>query len=166
MVPLTGPLVPRPLQPDMGSCGNACCGVVSEFALSPDALYNATKAFLMLNEAYSYVTGPDDAGHNPGDDLSPYPIPWDYVFQGTHITTGGYIDVINFNIRPAKEKKDKGKASELRAFSVANIHGALGDNGQTYKTLEYLLAALHGPAFDSNGSDSIKPFVGCGSKFA
>ena len=45
--------------------------------------------------SYTYVTSPDAAGHNPSDDLTPYGIPWDYIFQGTHTTTGGYVDTMN-----------------------------------------------------------------------
>jgi hypothetical protein len=46
----------------------------------------------------------------------------------------GYVDTINLNI------KKSGNDTILRLFNVADIHGALGDNGQSYKTLHYMLA--------------------------
>lgn len=45
------------------------------------------------DKSFSYVTGPDKAGHNPGDDLRQYNISWDFIFQGTHTTTGGCYSV-------------------------------------------------------------------------
>ena len=46
---------------------------------------------------------------------------------------GGYVDTLNFNI------KQDGDTTTLRLFSISNIHGALGDAGQNYKTLAYIL---------------------------
>jgi len=74
------------------------------------------------------------AGHNPGDNLTQYNIAWDYIFQATHTTTGGYVDTMNFNIKSSTDPS-KGKAVTVRAFSISNIHGALGDNGQCYKEI-------------------------------
>jgi hypothetical protein len=37
--------------------------------------------------SYAYITGADAAGHNPSDNLTQYPIAWDYIFQATHTTT-------------------------------------------------------------------------------
>ena len=48
----------------------------------------------------------------------------------------GYVDTLNFNI------KQDGDTMTLRLFSISNIHGALGDHGQNYKTLSVLLKAL------------------------
>ena len=78
---------------------------------------------------------PGRAGHNPGDDLTKYPIAWDYIFQGTHTTTGGYVDTLKFNIG----RVEAGKKTIMRIFSVSNVHGALGDNGQNYKNIAYIL---------------------------
>ena len=65
-----------------------------------------------------------------------YPIRWDYIFEGTHTTAGGYVDTLKFNIgRPASP--DAG--TTMRVFSLSRIHGALGDNGQNYKNIKYMI---------------------------
>ena len=64
-----------------------------------------------------------------------------YIFQGGHVTTKGYHDTMDFAIA-AVAGADGKPASSLRAFNVANIHGALGDHGQSYKTLVFMLKAL------------------------
>eukprot|EP00039_Didymoeca_costata_P018077 m.332036 g.332036 ORF g.332036 m.332036 type:complete len:182 (-) comp16861_c0_seq1:71-616(-) len=138
-----GPKEPSPVKDcqnvDLGTCGNACCFVDVSLGtkISPDTAYATLKGYLAANGtdgSYSYVTGPDSAGHNPSDDLRQYNIPWKYILQGTHTTTGGYVDKININIRV-----DENKNTVLRMGSVAGIHGALGDNGQLYKTMRYML---------------------------
>lgn len=40
------------------------------------------------DKSFGYNSGPDKHGHNPSDDLRPYNISWDFIFQGTHETTG------------------------------------------------------------------------------
>jgi hypothetical protein len=122
---------------DYGSCGNACCVVESEGTSSVEDVYATVKQYLLKggdDGSYSYSTGADAAGHNPTDDLTPFNISWSYVFQGNHKTAGGYVDTLNFNV---KATDDGGHL--LRLFSVSDIHGALGDHGQNYKTLAYLL---------------------------
>ncbi|KAK3232714.1 hypothetical protein CYMTET_56955 [Cymbomonas tetramitiformis] len=126
---------------DLGSCGNACCTVSQVSTKNPTAVYDTIKKYLEQNggDGFSYVTGPDDAGHNPSDDLRKYNITWKYTMQGQHTTSGGYTDTLNFNVF------DSGNGlTGIRAFSVSNIHGALGDNGQNYKTLAYMLRGMFG----------------------
>merc|ERR1711934_952812 len=118
---------------DLGSRGNACC--IVDFTLETNATdtYDHFKAWLSKggnDGSYAYVTGPDKADHNPGDDLRKYGIGFDFIFQGTHTTTGGYVDKIDFNLSPLKSG-----GCRMRASTISGIHGALGDNGQTYKTL-------------------------------
>lgn len=107
------------------------------------------------DNSYSYITGPDAAGHNPGDDLSAYNVPggYQYIFQGHHQTQGGYVDTLDFNIR---ETNDKVLGAYVTAFTIANIHGALGDNGQMYKQLAFM---LKDGDFKTKG---MTKFVGCG----
>ena len=45
------------------------------------------------------------------------------------------MDTVNLNII-----NKSGTDTILRLFNVADIHGALGDNGQSYKTLHFMLA--------------------------
>merc|ERR1712224_1188672 len=105
--------------------------------------------------SFKYVTGPDAAGHNPGDDLRQYNISWQFIWQGEHATTGGYVDKIDFNVQSG----GSAGGSLLRISTVSGIHGALGDNGQTYKTLAVMLgdAQAKDPQFKS------KIIHGCGS---
>eukprot|EP00912_Choanoflagellata_sp_UC4_P001083 UC4_evm2s669 len=123
---------------DYGSCGNACCLVDASFkGVSATHIYQTLVGYLQKggdDGSYGYNTGPDNADHNPSDSLLPYNISWAYIFQGHHKTTGGYVDTLNFNI--AQTSSD---IVTLRLFSISNIHGALGDSGQNYKSLAYLL---------------------------
>ena len=113
---------------------------------SPQAVYNQTVAFLKAggyDGSFAYVTGPDAAGHNPDDYLGGVTAGhWWYIFQGSHSTTGGYIDTLNFFLKA----NAAGDISTLRVGSISTIHGALGDSGQNYKTLSVLLKALGGTA--------------------
>ena len=52
------------------------------------------------------------------------------------------MDTLDFNVR----QNDAGDSSTLRIFSVSNIHGALGANGQNYKTIATLQESCMGTA--------------------
>eukprot|EP00035_Acanthoeca_spectabilis_P039295 m.60913 g.60913 ORF g.60913 m.60913 type:complete len:192 (+) comp9531_c0_seq4:106-681(+) len=156
-----GPTRPSPVpfcdKPDMGSCGNACCVVDVELPSKPDDVYATTHSWLKsegTDRSFTYVTGPNKAGQNPGDDLRPYNISWLWIFQGTHTTTKGYVDTINFNIQKGKG----GSGTLMRVANLANIHGALGDNGQSYKTIHYLLSAI----YPESVKQGISLVFGCG----
>lgn len=145
----------------MGGCGNACCVVEVNItdAQGTDAAYTGLKEWLQGggdDGSFGYRTGKDAAGHNPGDDLREYGIAWDFILQGSHTTTGRYVDTLNFNI---KKPSSKGGPITLRAASVSDIHGALGDNGQNFKTLAYMVAHLQPQLSRAD----IKVVHGCGS---
>ena len=127
---------------DFGSCGNACCTVSVDWDLTPKEAYQTIKSFLKSggeDNSFTYSTGPDAAGHNPGEDLTPYSIPQQYILQGYHFTTGGYKDVLNFNF----VSTNNGASTTINGFSLSLIHGALGDGeGQTYKNLHYLFTTI------------------------
>ena len=59
----------------------------------------------------------------------------DGAAAGTHTTTGGYVDTLNFNIAKADAKG----STTMRIFSISNVHGSLGDNGQNYKNIAFIL---------------------------
>ena len=84
---------------------------------------------------------------DPSDNLTMYPIAWDFIFQGTHNTTGGYVDTLKFNLA-----RGNASGTTLRVFSVSTIHGALGDNGQNYKNIAYLLEGHTGRVVYGCGS--------------
>ena len=155
--------------PDLGSCGNACCvvNVTGVHAANSEDVYNTLVSYLKSGGAdgsYTYVTGPDSSGNNPEDDLRQYNISWDYILQGTHTTyPGKYRDTIDLAIYKG-EKASKTKLTDktqdeeftIRAFNIANIHGALGDHGQSYKSLDYLVDGAFG------GSAKLTRVYGCG----
>lgn len=136
---------------DLGSCGNACC--VVEFALGSKtsrSAYETVSGYLKKggsDGSYEYVTGPDAAGHNPSDDLTSFPIPVDFIFQGKHTTQGGFIDTLNFYVT---------NSTIVRAGSISGIHGAYGDAGQNFHTLDFLQNDL--------GGNNLKVVHGCGGK--
>jgi hypothetical protein len=174
-------------KPDMGAGGNACCVLELNMTGSPTKTYNGLKDWLGQggsDTSYAYTTGPDAAGNNvsvhrprpaaaapatscllpsgsettardlqPGDDLRKYDIEWQYIFQGKHVTKGGYVDTLNFNIKKGPEA-----GTFLRVASISNIHGALGDDGQNFKTLVYMLREMH-PDWETH---PIRIVHGCG----
>lgn len=155
----SGGTVPDCNHGDLGTCGNACCILEVPLSRSPEQVYSAVKGFLEGggdSGAFSYVTGVDpSSGQNPGDDLRPFPQakPFQYILQGKHVTSGKhYADTLNFNIKTGAEET----SSVLRLFSISNIHGALGDRGQNYKTLVYLLDAA------GLGRENLSIVCGCG----
>jgi len=142
---------------DFGSCGNACCAIDLPVSKPPKKVYEEIRRHLQSggrDKSYGYVTGPDASGNNPIDQL-PEGVPNSnrYIFQGTHKTPkNGYVDVLNFAIR--EDEDDSG--SIVRMFSSSGVHGALGDNGQNYKSL---VALVEGVGYDKS---KIIPIYGCG----
>ena len=148
--------VPDCDKPDFGSCGNACCLTDCLVGYNdPEDVYEALKGFFLdggIDGSYSYVSGPDPAGHNPTDDLRPYNLTQKFILQGQHKTTGGYVDTINQYVYTTADGQ-----SGVRSFSISNIHGALGDDGQSYKNLAYLNKQMPTPC-------TLKILHGCGGK--
>ena len=76
-------------------------------------------------------------------DLTPYKLDVDYIGQAWHATPNGlYNDTINFTIG-----KSGKKAVALTAFSISQIGGAYGDDGQNYYNIINLLSSID---FDSD----------------
>mmetsp|Transcript_78559 Transcript_78559/g.139374 ORF Transcript_78559/g.139374 Transcript_78559/m.139374 type:complete len:217 (-) Transcript_78559:211-861(-) len=130
-------------KPDMGSCGNACCALEVSLEASPDTLYGEVAGFLQSggsDGAYKLVPGKMPYDEHPADNVTGLaPEPWKFIFQGTHTTAGRhYNDTLNFNIRSGEHTP-----SILRAFSISDLHGALGDSGQNFKNLAYLMKSLN-----------------------
>ena len=148
--------------PDLGSCGNACCAVdcVIGQGYDPEEVFEAMKEILSdqgSDGSFTYSDGSDASGHDPSPDLRPYNLTAKFIFQGTHSTTGGYVDTLNFAIN----EDDQGSLS-VRAFSISNIHGALGDGGQNYKTLAFLSQEIENTQGVS--CQSLNIVYGCGGK--
>lgn len=144
---------------DLGACGNACC--VGEVNVSASSVYDAYMALSSyLNSSggdglYAKGSDTDEAGNQSPDDQGDYPflfhpsLPWRYTTSGTHTTNGlGYIDQLRFSVGV------QAAGARVRLFSMSAINGALGDNGQNYKNLAYLLEGLSWP--------TMKILYGCG----
>jgi len=155
-------------RPDFGSCGNACC--VVDCIVKPHT-YDVSKSYATIADfltsggadgSFAYSSGPDSAGHDPSPDLRPYNISAKYIFQGTHKTIGGYVDTLDFAVyADGPSTRNEGTAtSRVRAFSVSDVHGALGDGGQNYKTLAYLFDSIS----TSFVCDELSVVHGCGKK--
>mmetsp|Transcript_59054 Transcript_59054/g.141043 ORF Transcript_59054/g.141043 Transcript_59054/m.141043 type:complete len:182 (+) Transcript_59054:64-609(+) len=111
---------------DMGSCGNACCTLEFESSLSPEDTFTAIKEYLSGSGSDGLFKLVD------AKDLRSFHIPdgYEFILQGTHTTyKARYVDTLDFNIRTS----DSG--SLVRAFSISDVAGALGDAGQNHRTL-------------------------------
>jgi len=133
---------------DMGSCGNACCSAEFKTSMGVGEAFEALQSYLEDGGAdglFAYVGG--SGGLNiPAAQGST----WDSIFQGTHTTIKArYVDTLDFAIRSAKDG-----GSTVRAFSISNIAGALGDEGQNRRTISLMGQDL--------GLGSMKVLFGCG----
>jgi hypothetical protein len=128
--------------PDFGSCGNACC--LLSFSINetpesvmqklnstiasggPDGLYSArmtAEGTLTFADLRVY--------HPPGN---PY-----FIGQTWHTTKNGlYNDTINFTLTPAASDG----STRLVAFSISQIAGAYGDDGQNYFNIVQLMNSI------------------------
>jgi len=135
--------VPNCDKEDMGSCGNACCALEVPLKVLPTVAYENLKSFLQSggdSDAFAYVPGAMPHNEHPADDIRQADIPYKFIVQGTHNSSGRhYIDTLDFTISNSSDSK---LPSVLRAFSISDLHGALGDAGQNYKTISYVLSAL------------------------
>ena len=133
---------------DFGSCGNACCKLTFAVPLVTEktmAQLNATLHTGGPDQLYS--AQPTAEGTSGFADLRPYSKPVDFIGQGFHKTTNGlYTDTINFTIAPV----DGGSSSVINAFSLSQIGGAYGDDGQNYWNLVTLVQAAFEDAEPQN----------------
>lgn len=133
---------------DMASCGNACCSAEFTSDLSPAELFDKVKSYLESGGSdglFSYVSG---AG---GLRVSSPAGAWTSIFQGKHETfVKHYNDTLDFAVREAPG------GSTIRIFSISDIAGALGDNGQNHRTVSMLGRDLN--------LGTMAVLFGCGSK--
>lgn len=131
---------------DFGSCGNACCSVEADVQADAPALAKALSKILESR-------GPDGA-FTPAKtwgtfftldaggcrDLSASSETTDQLLcQAGHTTSGEYHFVDTVNVRVGQSE---GGRTRVQVFSVSNVAGALGDNGQNHKNVAMLLGAL------------------------
>ena len=142
---------------DFGTCGNACCSI--DLALPSTVPESTAKA---LEQALR-AGGPDgqfslpplEGGKTGFTDLRPYKVKADFIGQAVHTTAKrGYRDTVNIAIAPNKQ------GSTIRAFSVSNIGGALGDSGQNYRNIQLIKQAATGVGEAQQVQERI--IFGCG----
>jgi len=133
---------------DMGSCGNACCSAEFKTSMGVDEAHKALQSYLEDGGAdglFAFVGG--SGGLNIAAE---HGSTWDSIFQGTHTTIKArYVDTLNFAIRSTESG-----GSIVRAFSISDIAGALGDEGQNRRTISLMGQDL--------GLGSMEVLFGCG----
>lgn len=137
---------------DMGSCGNACCAVEFETDKAPAEVFATMTKYLESGGSdglFGYKTGgASGLGISGGAGEGT----WDSIFQGTHTTFKmRYVDTLNFAVRT----KQHGEGSVVRAFSISDIAGALGDEGQNRRTVSLVGSDL--------GFGPMTVLFGCGA---
>ena len=125
---------------DFGSCGNACCKLSMIVKGSPES------TMLALNSSLS--TGGPDKQYIPQitaqgtiafSDLRKFDIDVDFIGQSFHVTDNGqYTDTINFTLAPKKNDD----STYIEAFSISQIGGAYGDDGQNYYNIYQLFTSV------------------------
>jgi len=126
--------------PDQGSCGNACCKLGFTLPFPTVDVMNKLNA--------SVVAGGPDGLYTPQmtaegtltfGDLRAYPGHPDFIGQVWHTTKNGlYNDTINLTLTSA----DTGTSTQIKAFSISQIGGAFGDDGQNYFNIVQLINSL------------------------
>ena len=70
-------------------------------------------------------------------DLRQYKVGVDFIGQSTHVTDNGvYTDTQNWLIYPTEG------GSKLVGFSISQIGGAYGDDGQNYYNIQQIMSTL------------------------
>lgn len=148
---------------DLGSCGNACCGVSVVFVSdSAEAVVQALSRELARRGSDGAFTPATTWGSFFNLDqggcrsLSATETRDRFLCQATHTTDGPYRfkDTINIKVGAAGPK-----GTPVNFFSISNVAGALGDAGQNYKNIQLLVRAL-----EAQGLRTLRPgqpWIGC-----
>lgn len=127
---------------DYGSCGNACCKLWIKTSDRPEvAASKMNSTFLAGGPDKQYSAAPMAGGTVGFEDLRQYHIPADFLGQSYHVTDKGtYTDTQNwvvYNVDDDSEMKSK-----IVAFSISQIGGAYGDDGQNWYNLAQIFMSL------------------------
>ena len=127
---------------DFGSCGNACCKLYIKTTDSPEAAMNKMNSTFIQGGPDSQYTTPTLASGTVGfDDLRPYGVEADFLGQTYHVTDKGtYTDTQNwvvYSINDGSKMKSK-----IEGFSISQIGGAYGDDGQNWYNLAQIFQTL------------------------
>lgn len=126
---------------DEGSCGTACCKL--NFYLEGET---TTEVMNKLNSTLGasgpdglYIPMPTAEGTMTFGDLRPYDKPVDFIGQAWHTTANlMYNDTLNFLVAAV----DEGKSTQVTGFSISQLGGSYGDEGQNYYNLVQLMDSV------------------------
>ena len=124
---------------DNGSCGNACCKLnIHVKDLSTDEVMNKLNSSLVTGGVDGlYIPMMTAEGTLVFGDLRPYDKPVDFIGQTWHTTVNGlYNDTINMIVAPGH------RGTDVVAFSISQIAGAYGDDGQNYYNIYQLFTSV------------------------
>jgi hypothetical protein len=134
--------------PDWGSCGNACCLLSFAINESTDSVMQKLNSTIVSGGPDGlYIPKMTAEGTLTFADLRVYHPPGnpDFIGQAWHTTKNGlYNDTINFTLTPTGSG-----STRLVAFSISQIAGAYGDDGQNYFNIVQLLNSVY------SGSDAV-----------
>lgn len=125
---------------DYGSCGNACCklNVYIKGVRTVDVMDALNSTVVAGGPDNLYIPQPT-AGAFVFSDLRPYNISVDFLGQTWHTTVNGlYNDTVNLQLSPT----DEGESTNVVAFSISQIGGAYGDDGQNYYNIFQLFDSI------------------------
>ena len=126
---------------DHGSCGNACCKL--DFVIHDEntvEVMNKMNATLVQGGHDGlYIPMPTYEGTLTFGDLREYHSEVDFIGQAWHTTVSKeFNDTLNFLLQSI----DNGKSTHVTAFSISQIAGAYGDEGQNYYNLVSLMDSV------------------------
>lgn len=148
---------------DLGSCGNACCGITVVFvsdnadavaqAISRELARRGSDGAFIPATTWGSFFALDQGGCRS---LSSSETHDRFLCQAAHTTTGHYHfkDTINIKVGASGPK-----GTPVNFFSISNIAGALGDAGQNYKNIQLIVRAL-----EAQGLRAVRPgqpWIGC-----
>lgn len=144
---------------DMGTCGNACCSVSIPLGsdITPVDVVKALEATFppppsLGPDGHFTLQGTAETQGKPGwADLRQYNISAQFIGQLWHSTPSlAFNDTLNLVVY----------STSLNVFSISQIGGALGDQGQNYKNIYTVYNALS-PMMVFSAPPAI--VFGCGS---
>jgi hypothetical protein len=123
-------------KPDSGSCGNACCSLTISIPMTTTEVMNSLNATITAGGPDGLYTPMMTAeGTLTFGDLKQFGAPVDFIGQAEHQTINGqYTDTVNFTLEPSAD----GKSTTVNAFSISQIAGAFGDDGQNHWNIAQL----------------------------
>lgn len=128
---------------DFGSCGNACCRLWIKTKDSPEQVMAKLNSTVVGGGPDGQYSAAPMAGGGEGfEDLRQYNVGPYFIGQSYHVTDNGvYTDTQNFLVYPVEDKSEM--KSKIVGFSISQIGGAFGDDGQNWFNLAQLFGSLY-----------------------